>query len=413
VGDVAGIWRRTWRVLVLLVLAGGIYWFLTWAAVRHGFFDLRVYYGAINYWVHDHGPIYDFILARSTYGFTYPPFAAVTMLPMAALPWSATILISLTASVLAGVVLLYWLVDPVARREGWTRWYALGIAICFAAAFEPLRETILFGQVNLLLVFVVALDLLFFVAPGRRFGGIGIGLATAVKLTPGVFILYLLVTRRWRAAIMASATAAAATVFAAVVAPDASRIFWTDAFWNTDRVGSLAFISNQSLEGAVARLHPDHPSTLLWVVTVLAVGVVWFRRVRACAVAGDEWAGFALTGVFGCLLSPVTWIHHLVWVGPALILVLDRGLRSRGRRRVALLSFGVATYVVLCSRLVWAFSQPSYQPVGWFMSSAYVWLSIALLVVLPIRSPAEVAATGVAGQGREAIEVPQAVGAPG
>lgn len=414
-GDVVGIWGRTWRVLVLLALAGSMALFLSWAAVRHGFFDLKVYYGAINYWVHDHGPIYDFILAKSTYGFTYPPFAAMTMLPMAVLPWNVTIAISLTASVLAGGVLLYWLVDPVARRQGWTRWYALGIAICLAAAFEPLRETILFGQVNLLLVFVVALDLLFFIGRGRRFGGIGIGLATAVKLTPGVFILYLMVTRRWRAAITATATAAVATVLAAAVAPDMSRVFWTDAFWNTDRVGSLAFISNQSLEGAVARLHPDNPSTLLWLAAVIAVGVIWFRRVRAAAAVGDEWAGFALTGVFGCLLSPVTWIHHLVWVGPALIMVLDRGLASRGRRRVALLSFGVATYVLLCSRLVWAFSSPSYLPVGWFFSSSYVWVSIALLVVLPIRTPVRAGPAGDEAGPGEAIddgEIIQVVGVP-
>jgi alpha-1,2-mannosyltransferase len=386
--------------------------FLSWAAVRHGFFDLKVYYGAINYWVHDHGPIYDFILAKSTYGFTYPPFAAMVMLPMAVLPWTATIAISLTASVLAAVVLLYWMVDPVARRVGWTRWYALGLVIIFAAAFEPLRETILFGQVNLQLVFLVALDLLFFIPKGRRYGGVGIGLATAVKLTPGVFILYLLVTRRWRAAITAGATAAVATVLAAAVAPDMSRVFWTDAFWNTDRVGSLAFISNQSLEGAVARLHPDNPSTLLWVAAVLVVGVIWFRRVRVSAALGDEWGGFALTGVFGCLLSPVTWIHHLVWVGPALILVLDRGLASRGRRRIALLSFGLAAYVLLCSRLVWAFSNPSYLPLGWFMSSAYVWTSIALLVVLPLQATAPVRPAGADPVAIDDNEIIQAVGVP-
>jgi alpha-1,2-mannosyltransferase len=45
-------------------------------AERHGFFDLHVYHGAINYWVHSGGSIYDFVLPFSTYGFTYPPFAA-------------------------------------------------------------------------------------------------------------------------------------------------------------------------------------------------------------------------------------------------------------------------------------------------------------------------------------------------
>ena len=64
--------------------------FATLTSTRHGLFDLRVYYGAVNYWVHDHGMIYDFGLSVSHYGFTYPPFAAMVMLPMAVLNLPAT-----------------------------------------------------------------------------------------------------------------------------------------------------------------------------------------------------------------------------------------------------------------------------------------------------------------------------------
>lgn len=380
------IGRRTLlRIGLVVGLAVGVLVFLAGLAARHGFFDLRVYYGALNYWVDDGGSLYDYLLPRSTYGFTYPPFAALVMLPMAVTPWTVTILISVTASVVATVILLYWLVDPIARRHGWTRWYALALAVCLAAAFEPLRETVNFGQVNMLLVFLVAADLLLLVSRGSRFGGVGIGLATAIKLTPGIFIVYLLVTKRWRAAIVASATAAVATVFAAAVAPGASLVFWTDALWNTDRVGALAFISNQSINGAVARLHPSDPSTALWLLGVAAVAAVWFVRVRRAVAAGDEMTGFALTGILGCLLSPITWVHHLVWVGPAIILLLDNALRSEGRRRAVLLAFAIVSYGLLCSRVVWVFHERWDNPAGWLLASTYVWISIALLAALPIR----------------------------
>jgi alpha-1,2-mannosyltransferase len=381
------IGRRTLlRIGLVVGLAVGVSVFLAGLAARHGFFDLRVYYGALNYWVDDGGSLYDYLLPRSTYGFTYPPFAALVMLPMAVTPWTVTILISVTASVVATVILLYWLVDPIARRHGWTRWYALALAVCLAAAFEPLRETVNFGQVNMLLAFLVAADLLLLVTRGSRFGGVGIGLATAIKLTPGIFIVYLLVTKRWRAAIVASATAAVATVFAAAVAPGASLVFWTDALWNTDRVGALAFISNQSINGAVARLHPSDPSTALWLLGVAAVAAVWFVRVRRAVAAGDEMTGFALTGILGCLLSPITWVHHLVWVGPAIILLLDNALRSEGRRRAVLLAFAIVSYGLLCSRIVWVFHERWDNPAGWLLASTYVWISIALLAALPIRS---------------------------
>jgi alpha-1,2-mannosyltransferase len=230
------------------------------------------------------------------------------------------------------------------------------------------------------LLFLVALDLLVGVAGGRRWAGVGIGLATAIKLTPGVFILYLLVTRRWRAALVATGTAAVATLAAAAVDPSASREFWTSALWDTDRVGSLAFISNQSLQGTVARLNPEHPSTLAWLVLVLLAIGVWAWRVRAASLA----EGLALTGVLGCLISPVTWVHHLVWLLPALILLVSAAVTERRRLWLA---FAIIGYAVLCSRLVWVWEH-GFGGIGGFLgSNAYVWVSLALLLFLPLRSP--------------------------
>jgi len=372
--------HRRIAVIVAVVLATAA--FLSFAAMRHDFFDLKVYYGAINYWVHDGGQIYDWLKPNSKYGYTYPPFAALAMVPMAFVSWPVAIVISCAAAVVTTGLLIYWLVDPIARREGWTRWFAFAIAVCLVAAFEPMRETFSFGQVNTLLLFLVAADLLWLAARGHKAAGVGIGLATAIKLTPGIFIVYLLVTRRWRTAITASATAAAATLVAAALAPDASRQFWTEMLWNTDRIGSLSFISNQSLEGVVARLDPVHPSTIVWLVLVAATLAVWVWRVRHA----DVRTGLALTGVVGCLISPVTWVHHLVWLLPALILLFDRALAARDRRLIA---FAIFTYGMLISRFVWIWERGSPGVSGFIGSNMYVWLSIALLVLLPIPDRAD------------------------
>ncbi len=236
-------------------------------------------------------------------------------------------------------------------------------------------------------------DLLFLIARVTGSPGIGIGLATAIKLTPGVFIVYLLVTKRWRAALTASATAAGATLVAAALAPDASRVFWTDALWNTDRVGMPAFISNQSLNGAVSRLNAEDPSMLLWGLAVLAVLAVWAVRVRKAVAVGDERTGFALTGVVGCLISPITWVHHLVWLIPAVLLLLDRAVAATSReQRRWLWGLTLFSYGVLSSRLVWVFHEIwATNPVLWFFSNFYVWISLVLLIGLPITTPDAVA----------------------
>ncbi|WP_373311810.1 glycosyltransferase 87 family protein [Catellatospora chokoriensis] len=373
------------QIATVSALAAAALVFVVFFAQRHGFFDLNVYYGAVRFWTNG-GEIYDFVRPNSTYGFTYPPFAALTMLPMAVLSWPAAIVVSSAATALVTWWLLRLLLGPVIAAQRWTPWFAVAVALCLVAVYEPMRETFLFGQVNMLLLCLVAADLLLFTRKGSRWGGVGIGLATAIKLTPGIFIVYLLITKRWRAAAVASGTAAAATLAAGVVAPDATREFWTSALWDTDRVGVLSFISNQSLQGVVARLTAGHPSKALWAVLVVAVLAVWFVRSRAAVARGDEVAGLAFTGIIGVLISPVTWVHHLVWLIPALVLLVERGMESapRSRRRWALLGLAGASYVILSSRVVWLW-EGEVGGLGTLLgSNAYVWVCLALLCCTPL-----------------------------
>ncbi|MEH0981254.1 glycosyltransferase 87 family protein [Micromonospora sp. CPCC 205556] len=409
-----GARRTAWQVVGVVALAVAVTAFLSVAAVRHGFFDLKVYYGALTFWVHDHGEIYDYLKPGTQYGFTYPPFAALVMLPMAYLPWPAAITVSVAASVVVSAVLIRWLLDPVARRAGWTRWFTLAVALCLAAAFEPMRETVNFGQVNMLLLFLVAVDLLRLLPAGSRWAGVGIGLAAAIKLTPAIFVVYLLVTRRWRAAFTSMAAAVGATLLAAALFPDASREFWTTALWNTGRVGELAFVSNQSLRGVVARLDPEDPSTLAWLVLVLATVALWVRRSRAAVAVGDEATGLALTGAVMCLVSPVTWVHHLVWLIPALILLVDNAVAAPpgSRRRRALAAFAALAYALLISRIVWAWEKDFTGVDGFLGSNTYVWISLALLVLLPIRPWARAAPAGPSGPVEPAGSAVEPAGVP-
>ncbi len=372
--------RRRIAIVAGLVVAALV--FDAFFAVRHGFFDLNVYYGAINYWAHGHGELYDFIREGSTYGFTYPPFAAIAMLPMAIVPWPVAIVLSCVATVAATLLVVWWLV-------GHKGWYAVGVIMALLIAFEPMRETFLFGQVNMLLVALVAGDLLLGVKNDRKWAGIGIGLATAVKLTPGLFILYLLITKRFKAAFVAMTTATAVTLFAAVISPNAAREFFTQALWDTDRVGALSFVSNQSLQGVVARLDPAHPNKYLWLVLVVGVLVAWVVKSRRAAAMGDEAAGLALTGLVSCLISPVTWVHHLVWLVPALLLLVDRGR----------LWLAGGLYVLLCSRLVWFYDKRFGGFWGFLGSNAYVWASLILLFAVPLASPRDAVADLGVGEG--------------
>jgi alpha-1,2-mannosyltransferase len=370
--------------IVILSLSGLLTLAITYLAeTRNEYFDSKVYYGAIQYWFHgDGGMVYDWLRPETPYGFTYPPFAGLVMSPMALLPFGAVVVIAVIATLLTTAVLTWWFTAPMRRRINQPGWFALGIAICLAIIFEPVRETITFGQVNTLLLTLVAGDMLFGVARGRRWAGAGIGLATAIKLTPGIFILYLLITRRWRAAAVAAGTATAATLVGGAIFPDETREFWTSALWDTNRVGVLSALTNQSLRGFVARLPIDPVASKVWIALVLLTLAVWAYRITTGK--DDVMGGLALTGVVGCLVSPVTWIHHCVWLLPALVRCLDRG--DSARRILA-----ITAYVVMTSHVAWFWELEPFPPGAIIGSNLYVYFSLALLISTPIetaRSPA-------------------------
>jgi alpha-1,2-mannosyltransferase len=179
-------------------------------------------------------------------------------------------------------------------------------------------------------------------------------------------------------------TAAGATLVAAAVFPDESREFWTSALWDTNRVGVLSYVSNQSLRGYLARLPIDAVATYLWLVVVLAVLALWAWRVRRAG--GDVYGGLALTGVLGCLISPVSWVHHCVWLLPALVRCVDAGLAARDRRR--LLYLGVAGYLLMTSRLLWVWEKRPRPPLELLGANIYVYLGLAFLIWMPL-TPAD------------------------
>ena len=267
----------------------------------------------------------DFYTLPGALQFLYPPFAAVLAVPLALLP---TALVQIGWTV-AGVLALL----AVLHRFGLRGW-ALSLVGTAATWFvEPVTETLAFGQLGIFLVALVVLDLV----PGphvlpRRLLPVGTltALAAAVKLTPAIFVVYLLVVRRTRAFLAAVATGLAVTLASAVVAPRASLGFWGRlAHGDTGLGHSIIYYTNQSVMADVVRILGLGSGAaalgLLLSALVAALGVWaahrWHRR-------GDVAMAVNLCGVASLLASPVSWLHHFVWVVPLALTLVEHG---RGR----------------------------------------------------------------------------------
>lgn len=214
----------------------------------------------------------------------------------------------------------------------------------------PIRDQVRFGQVDILLVALCLADCVARRPVWPR--GMLIGLATAVKLTPGVFLIYLLLAgfgpgaRRERRGtfFVAALTAALLTLLPFLVIPADAADFWFRALLDPERLGANAATTNQSMRGMLIRLYlPDVLTSLLWVALVAVVAWYGFRHARRALLDGHLVAGAALVGLMAVLLSPVAWIHHLAWV----VVVLG-ALAGDGRDPVRLrVAAGVWLYYVL------------------------------------------------------------------
>ncbi|EPH41951.1 glycosyltransferase 87 family protein [Streptomyces aurantiacus] len=290
---------------------------------------------------------------------TYPPFAALLFTPLTLLdPADMRTLATLGNLLLlvAFVRLSLGLVGVPGHARVETALWVSALAVWS----EPVWTTLRYGQVNLLLAVLVLWDLTR--RPGHRWAGVGIGAAAAIKLTPALFAVFLLVigaveaVRRevWRPVVRHACVAAAAflgaTLVAAVVLPGDSRNFWTRVVFEAGRVGRAENTANQSVRGALARLlHTPEPGA--WWAAGAAVVCVAGLAVAVVAAVRGEWAwGVAACAATALLVSPVSWSHHWVWCVPMALLLWTRAVRRGGTARWAAAG-GLA--LAFCSYALW------------------------------------------------------------
>jgi alpha-1,2-mannosyltransferase len=265
--------------------------------------------------------------AHEPHSFTYPPFAAAIFGLTGAAP-EIVLKASMVMLSLAGLALLAWL---SVRAAGFGRRPELAFAAgALALLTQPVAYTLHLGEVNLVLAGLIAADLLRR-HDGAWWQGIATGVAAGIKLTPLIFVAYLLATRRIRAAAAAIVTFGGTVIAGFVLLPGPSRSFWLrGVFLDQGRIGNNYNPANQSLAGMMARLGGGLAAVHLWWVLAalvtgaggVAIAAVWHRR-------GQRLAGLACCGLTGALVSPISWTHHWVWVIPLLVAMAASAWRRR------------------------------------------------------------------------------------
>jgi alpha-1,2-mannosyltransferase len=345
VGEATTASAAAWRRLIGPVPVAAVAWLLAlvpvglmvWRDVAGSMLDLDVYRaGALSVL---HGTDLYTIRGAHRLLFTYPPISAVLGTPLLLVPfgidkiaWIAMVYGPLALAIRFGI-------RPLLVRAGVYAPAVFGAIFGCTAMVFPMQQEIYFGQIDIFLLALCLIDCA--VERPRWPRGLLIGLATAIKLVPGVFIVYLLITGRRRAAGVATMSFAGWTLAALAIAPADSRIYWTSAIFQSKRLGGNAAASNQSLRGMLLRaFQPQAMPVWLWIAVAAIVAIAGYAAARACWRNGNDMAGMAITGLLGVALAPVAWVHHMCWIIVAIGVVAGE---CRNWRRVvtAMLALGL------------------------------------------------------------------------
>lgn len=315
--------------------------------------------------------------------FLYPPFAALLAVLLAVLPVTVMQWTWVAVNVLCVLAMLY--------RAGLKGWALSLVGAAVILGVEPVAMTFAFGQLGIVLVALVCLD----VMPGPHFltrwrgshhrllpEGLLSGLATAIKLTPGITLLYLWAAGRRRPAITVGLSFVAVTLVAAIALPRESLTFWGRlAHGDTGLGGSVIYVTNQSVMGTWLRIvglgGVQSLTGLLLCALVAALGVwaaaLWHRL-------GWVQLAVCLSGVAGLLASPVSWSHHFVWVLP-LAIVLQHRLLPAAIRISGYVFCGWVAFAPFKKLPGGADVELMYTAEQLFLDSLTTILGIALLVI--------------------------------
>jgi alpha-1,2-mannosyltransferase len=307
----------------------------------HDLTDLRVYRLG-GQAVLDGTSLYD-VRDRTGLAFTYPPFAALVFVPAALVPGD---LAAQLGTIVAAAALgrSAWIVARLAVGHRPSAALVVGV-VAAALVIEPVGSTFGLGQINLLVMWLVLEDVAG--AVPARWRGVLTGLATGLKLTPALFVVYFAATRQWAAAARATATGAATVLVGLLVQPTSAWEFWTGTAYDSTRLGGVEHAGNQSVHGTIERLlGPDVPA-LGWMPVALAVAAFGIATAARLHRRGDELAALTAVAVTMLLVSPVSWNHHWVWVLLVIGLVVVPGQSPRVRAALVLV------VLVFGSRLIW------------------------------------------------------------
>jgi alpha-1,2-mannosyltransferase len=306
---------------------------------------------------HASAPLYDWGgYSALALKFTYTPFAAIAFALLSFLQPGPLLGFSIIVNMLALPVALWFTFGGLAERDARYRDWRLRLGVTLLAAavtfwLQPEIRTIYLGQVNLVLMAMIMWDMCQ-PSEGRWWKGFLTGVAAGIKLTPLIFVPYLLVTRKFREAAVTVAGFLFTVVVGFIILPGDSDQWWLHGLVYKDgtRAGFIGWAGNQSLRAIITRLTGSVAAGQTpWLIAVVVATVIGIGAAYLFERAGHHVVAVLVTALTALLDSPISWDHHWVWVAPGVAVAghyAITGWKTARARARWLLALAIAMIIV-------------------------------------------------------------------
>jgi hypothetical protein len=291
----------------------------------------------------------------------HPPPYILALLPLGQLTYPVAFVVLAALNAAAGVLACL----IVARELNWSM--RTGMLVAVGLLLHPGTVACLcVGNVSLVLFLLITLGWREYRRARSELAGVWLGLATALKLFPGLLLVGLVVGRAWRSVMTAAAVIAAcwaaavfvvgfddATFYVRSRAPENAKAFVSHGFnLSVAGVAHRTFGLPNSYSPWLGRawVDPALAESLAWVLRTAVGLIVAFGLLRARGTQNYPDRAFTILVPGMLLLSPLTWLHAVtMMILPVAILA-----RTETRTRLAVL---IACAVAMCLNDRWIATQ--------------------------------------------------------
>ncbi len=277
----------------------------------------------------------------------YPPFFAMVYAPLVPLPlplgaaiWFlfSVVMMVLASKAAVNIVMRF---SEISSMPHQTALWAVPLALIGVVTITNLETS----QVNIFIFSLVLLGLDQFSKNKDMQAGLLLGVATAIKITPGLFIAYFFYKRSWKMVFWASAGVLICWGVILPLALTPSRFLpvlesWLGIFFSFITEGTIAEgvtgfrHTNQSLSAVIYRFFTDTPAnggfenfyvnilnlsytTAGWIMKILKIGIlVGLALVCRAPMKGRKDPRIplelSLVAIATLYLSPISWINHYI-----------------------------------------------------------------------------------------------------